>query len=381
MPSDGVSLAVSASLDNDTLKDLLKTTLENYPWDGKFATLLKYHDYPICNMWFRDGNITLDGGTAIVRNVQLTENGSARFTQPYETASPAQADVQGRLRANWVYVAGDFSISREEMLINRSKPEKLIDLAKTKRLAAIMDIANLLEAWAWKAPSSSTDELHPMGIPYCLVPITGAQVTAGTATHQGTYLSGFSDCYGIDPAQTTPDASRWLSYNDVWTNSAGDIADGDVTKIGRMLRRLGFRTPQVANVPDEGPDKLRLYATETIIESLEDRARKNNDSLAADVAKYSWIKSGNSGPLLAGRPVEWAEYLDGDTDYYTKPLVAVNHSFFQPFVMSGNWFRETGPLNDRTQHNVFTTFEDLQFNFVCTNRQRAGGVISYVAAA
>jgi len=48
--------------------------------------------------------------------------------------------------------------------------------------------------------------------------------------------------------------------------------------------------------------------------------------------------------------------------------------------MEGDNFRETGPMNSRELHDVFTTHVDLQFNFICINRQKGGGVISYVAA-
>ncbi|MFH0982773.1 MAG: hypothetical protein V2A79_14715 [Planctomycetota bacterium] len=374
----GVDLSVTASLGNSTLRDLLRTTQENLPWDGKFETLLKYNDYMVVNQWFRQDKVMFDGGTAIVRNVQLTENGTARMTQPYEPAAPATADVQGRLRANWVQATADYSVSRQEMLRNRGKA-KLIDLVKSKRIACMADLANLLEEQAWAAPSSSSDTLNAFGIPYFLVPITGAQVTAATHGHQGTYLSGFSDCFGIDPAQTSPDASRWKSYNDVWTTTDGSIAAADVIKMTRMLRRLRFTSPYIAGLEAGTDRKTRLYAVETVVESLEQRARQNNDSLGADVGMFAGIKSSAGGPLVSGIPVEtlWVEV----STYYAYPLIAINHDYCYPFVMEGDFFRETPDVNDRSQHDVFTTFEDIQFNFVCINRQRAGGVISYVAAA
>jgi hypothetical protein len=159
----------------------------------------------------------------------------------------------------------------------------------------------------------------------------------------------------------------------VWSNDDGNIEDADITKITRMLRRLHFKSPMFVKDSTEGGYKnLRLYTTEAIIEALEDRARKNNDNLAGDVAKYA------GATVIKNLPVQWVEYLDADT---SNPLYAINHDYFFPFVMEGDFFRETGPMNDRTQKDVFTTFVDLEFNYLCTNRQRAGGMISHVAAA
>jgi len=208
-----------------------------------------------------------------------------------------------------------------------------------------------------------------LGIPYWFVPITGAQVTAATYGHQGVHATGFSDCAGISASTYT----RWKSYNDVWDTTDGTITDTSITKVTRMLRRLHFESPMFVTDVDKGSYRdLRLYGTETTIEALEDRARKNNDNLGNDVGRFA------NATVIKNIPVIWAEELGANTSY---PLYAVNHEYFYPFVMEGDNFRETGPMNSRELHDVFTTHVDLQFNFVCVNRQRGGGVISYVAAA
>lgn len=362
----GVDFRDTASLQNGVLKDLLHTTQAKTKWDGQFEVLQKYHLYPVINQWFAKDKMMIDGGTSIVRNVQLTEGGRAHFTRPYTPESPAVVDVQGRMRANWTQLVNDYSISRQEMLRNRSEP-KLIDLVKTKRIECLMSIANILEETAWASPADSNDDLPPMGIPYWLVPVTAAQIAAGTYGHAGGNPSGFSDCGGIDASAAAN--SRWRSYVDYWTNDDGDLTDDDIIKITRMLRRLHFEPPSiVTDLNMKGLVNLRLYTTEAILEALEDRARKNNDALGADVAKFA------GATVIKGIPVSWNEIIDADTG---NPLYAVNHDFFQPFVMEGDYFRETEAMNSREQHDVFTTFVDLQFNYICTNRQRAGGQIAY----
>ena len=374
-----VDFTDSRDLENDTLRDLLKTTMANKPWDGKFETLQKYHDYPICNNWFTKDKVTFDGGTRIERAVQVTESGTAHFTDAYAVESPAVADLQARIAVEWTQLTDNYSISRTEMSRNRGRA-KLIDLVKTKRISAMENIANKLEERAWVSPTSSTDKLNPQGIPMWITPI----VTSLTYGHVGSlpYYSGgaaATSCGGIVPTVTDPDSSRWKNYADRWAAAAsfdGTITEDDITKVARMLRRLRFRTPTFAKDLDNGSYKnLRLYCGEELIEAFENRARANNDSLGADVAKYA------GRTLVKGFPLIWAEQLDYSRGTNTTyPFYAINHAYFKPFVMEGDWFRETGPMNDRAQKDVFTTFVDLQFNFVCINRQRGGGIISAVVA-
>lgn len=371
--ADGVSFADPRSLQNSILKDLLKVTLANHPWDGKFEVLQKYHDYPICNMWFQKDKVVFDGGTSIVRNVQVTESGNAKFTQPYAIDEPSVADVQAQLRVNWIYAQTDYSISREEMLMNRGR-SKLIDLVKSKRIDALTDLANILEERAWTSPTDSSDKTHPFGIPAWITPIKTGQKYGHVGANP--YYSGgtqMADCGGIDASSST--YSRWRNYADRWQAAdsfASVITDKDITKIARMLRRLRFNPPQFVKDVDKGSyNNLRVYTGEEVMESLEERARNNNDQLGSDVARYA------GGTVIKNIPISWMEQLDY-ANASTYPLYAVNHEYFRPFIMDGNFFREGEPMNTRQQHDVFTTFVDLQFNFMCTNRQRAGGIISAV---
>lgn len=377
MATDGKDFTDPRSLANTALLDLLKTTTEQHPWDGKFETLQKWNLYEICNRWFAKDRITFDGGTSIIRNVQLAENGSAKFTQPYTKAEVGVVDVQARIRAEWTQATADWSISRQEMMRNRSKP-KLISLVKTRRIAAMADLANLLEEKSWVSPEDSSDVLNPLGIPMWITPI----VTGETADHNGEnplYSGGTTaaDCGGIDSSLAAN--ARWRNYNDRWSaaaDHAGSLNAADIIKITRMLRRLKFQSPTFVKDMENGAYRdMRLYTGEENLESLEERAREQNDQLGADVGRYA------GATLIKNLPVVWIQQLDKsegvDTTY---PLYALNHAYFTPFIMEGDYMRETGPMNSRDYHDVFTTFVDMQFNFICTNRQRAGGMISAVVA-
>jgi len=373
--ADGIDMRRTASLSNTTLMDILKNTQDVEPYDGSFETLQNLHDYEICNRWMAKDKITFDGGTSIVRHVQVTESGAAQWVVPYQTTEPSVTDVQARIRANWCYIQTDYSIAREEMLVNRSRP-KLIDLMKSRRLAAMMDLAELLELWVWRSPTNSSDALHPFGVPMYITPI----ITAQTYGHVGCNplyndTSAVADCAGIDSSLSA--YSRWRNYADRWNladSFEGVIEDEDIIKITRMLRRLHFKSPTFVTDIDNGSYKnLRLYTGEEVIESLEERARKQNDQLGSDVARYA------GATIIKNLPVIWIERLDY-ANSSTYPFYALNHTYFKPFVMEGNWLRENEPIRSKGQHNVFTTFVDAQMNIICTNRQRAGGIISAVVA-
>jgi len=360
----------AGGVSNEALLDLLKTTQKNLPWDGSFEVLLKHQTYEVINRWFAVDRVEYEGGTSVQRNVQIGESGNAEFVRLYQPTDPNVSDVQAQIDVPWRQVQTHYSIDRRELLRNRGAAG-YIKLVKSRRVDAMMDLANLLEERAWQAPPSAADDLYPCGIPYWVVPITGAQVTAGTNGLQGANPSGFSDCGGIDASDDT--YSRWRSYNDVWDAADGSISDDDVLKLHTMFRRLRFVSPiTVSDVDQPAFRNLRCYANDTTLGSLEGYARDHHDNLGADVGRFA------GATVFKNVPIIYVDYLDADT---SNPFYMINHSYFRPFVLGGDYFRETGPMNDRRQHDVFSTFVDLSFNFICTNRQRAGGVISYVAAA
>lgn len=375
----GVDFTDNRSLGNTNLRDLLRLTQANLEFGGKIEVLQKYHEYPVCSLWFTDDKIEFDSGTSIERNVQVTESGTAHYTSAYTPESPSVTDLTGKLRVEWCKMIDDYSIERSEMLKNRSKP-LLKKLVNSRRTSSMENIANLLEESAWVSPNDSSDKLRPYGIPMWITPI----VTGLKYGHVGN-LPYFADgnaatsCGGIVPNTSDPDSSRWKNYADRWAAAASydaTLTRADITKITRMIRRLKWRSPTfVKDIDNTSYRQMRLYTGEENIEAMADYARGQNDQLGRDIGRYS------NSVMINNFPVVWVELLDYkqgvDTTY---PLYAINHKYFKPFVMKGDWFRETPDMNSVALHDVFTTFIDLQFNFICTNRQRAGGIISAVVA-
>jgi len=185
--------------------------------------------------------------------------------------------------------------------------------------------------------------------------------------NHGTFSSGPA---GIDASSDT--YSRWRNYNDTWDNSAGSITEDSITRMGTMFRHLDFSAPKYMSEIDQPPFKrLRLCACETILASAEKRARMQNDSIGADLGRYQ------GATVYKGHPFRWVEYLDNDSTY---PLYMLNLEYWQMRVFEQKYFREDVPQRDVKQPDVFTTWIDLAYALVNTNRQLGGGVITYVAA-
>jgi hypothetical protein len=362
-----------AALTDTAVRDLLKATQENLPLDGGFEVLQGAREFEVTDRWFAPENIVETGGTSISRRIHLGEDGSAKFVALYEGQNPTVVDRLARINAPWRYLYGNYTVERHEILQNRSS-ERIVDIVKDRRVTAKLSIAEKLEQAAWSAPASSSDRRSPFGIPYWCVPIESDE----SAGFNGTHETHQSNCGGIDA--TDDRYARWRNYNDRWMTESGalDLTDDDVSKVVRAMRRMHFRPPQFVTDIQNGPyANRRLYACEEVLEGFEELARASEDDIGPDVARYA------GATLINNVPIVWVEQLDDATwqsTYAARPMYIVDHARFRPFVLEGDRFRESDPINDRSQPHAFTTFISLTFNFLCLNRRMGAGVISQVAA-
>jgi hypothetical protein len=300
----------------------------------------------------------------------VDDSGAAKHVHPGEVTSPTVANTMRTIMVPWKSASTDWGMTDAEYYENRGQSTKIYDLVKTRKSASMESMAETLENAFWADPDASNERI-PYGIQYYLPPITGAQVTAGTGSgaHQGVHATGFSDCMGLSASTY----SRWQSYNATWDTSDGSVTEEGVRRIAKMLRRLNWKAPRIVNDMDDTQMSMMMFAEETVYENLCARARVQNDQLGADVAMYY------NEPLVKGTPVQWVEQLDDTSLSY--PLYAINTRFLYVTVLSGLDFKEFPVQRDTTQHDVPTSFIDVRYNYRTTNRQRLGGVISYVAAS
>lgn len=366
---------MSTGISNADLIDLQRTTLENLP-NMDFEVALSQQEYPAINKWFTTDKIQEESGTSIVRNIMLDNTGNARHVRLYQKSSINVADVQRRITAPWVQIEGQYSYERREALRNR-KPAMYIKLLESRRVDAMLAMADLLEQRAWRSPENVNDDVNPRGLPYYLsklIPTNGTNFVAATDAPGGfsgrrvVYADGtvaIADKAGLDPTAQ----ARWRNYADTKTG----IDAGFVKKLARAFYATKFVSPMLASDLKKGAAaNFRIYMGLEDLTEYDDLVRKANDNLGADVAKFHGITAFNRVPIL------WSPQLDADTD---RPVYGVNHAKFFPICQSGDWMRESDPMIDTELHNVITTFVDGSYQYFCTNVREAGFVIHNVLTA
>lgn len=357
---------MSVGISNSDLIDLQRTTLQNLP-DLEFEVALTNQTYETVNRWFKGDKKQVESGTFIERNIMLDTTGNAKHVRLFQKTPINVADAQNKLTAPWVQVQTHYSIERREALRNRA-PSRYIDLLKGRRIDATVDLANLLEQRAWQTPNNQNDDLNPRGVPYWVV-------KAPTGTTQIGGFVGQTIRFG-DASTSTVRAGldSSLSTNAKWRNWAFtyDAVNADFLKrLRKAFHATSFQTPSNAGDLEKTNGDFRLYMGLDLLTEFEDLATKQNDNLGSDLGKYFGTVT------FKGCPVIYQNQLDGDVD---APVYALNHKKFYPFVMDGDWMRESDPMMDVEQHNVMTTYIDGSYQFICLN-VREGGFVGHKVTA
>jgi hypothetical protein len=358
---------MSNGISNASLLDLQATTLKNLP-NMEFEVVLNLQSYPVLDRWFRGNKKQIESGTSIERNIMLDTSGNAQHVRLYQKTPINVGEVQTKLTAPWVQAQTHYSIERREALRNRS-PARYIDLLKSRRIDATLDLAKLLEARAWSTPNTSSDDLNPRGLPYWI-----SMTDSGSAS-TGDFI-GKTIRYGDDTTSTTKagiDAST--SANAMWRNWAGvysSINAAFVTQLREAFHALDFKSPITVADLQKGPaSNFKIYMGRANLCAYEDLTAGKNEgqNYGNDLAKFY----GNT----VFRRVE-VVHTPSLNDVTYAPIYGVNHSKFYPVVLDGDWMREGEPMADVEQHNVFTTFLDCSYQYFCTN-VREGGFVLHTA--
>lgn len=365
-----------AGISNADLIDLTRTTLENLP-DMEFETALNQANYPAINEWFQSDKVQEDGGTSIVRNIMLDNSGNARHVRLYQRSSINVADVQTKITAPWVQIEGQWSIERREVLRNRGRA-KFIDLVQSRRMDAMLAMADLLEQRAWLSPQNTSDDLNPRGITFYLskiIPPNGTGYDSAIDITTGGFVGrrvlfndatqSITDKAGINP--TTQ--AKWRNYAAQKTGINSDF----IKSMSRAFYATKFVPPMTVKELKSGPaSKYRIYMGLDDLTEYGDLARKANENLGADLDKFHGVLAFNRVPIL------YAPNIDTDA---SRPVYGVNHSKFYPIVLEGDWMREDEPDRDPELHNVTTTFVDGSYQYFNTNVRESGFVIHNLLAA
>ena len=348
--------------------DLGHLTLNSFKRD-EFEYVLTHHGYPICNRLFSGRDVDIQTGKLITRSIVLGSTGNADHVKLFESDEQNITNITEEIQVPWKHAKSSFSWELREIMVQNG-PEGYISLMKVRNTNMYAELADEIELRGWLSPDSSTDKDNPFGIPYWLV--TGAAAEEGFHGDNPRYADGNEITAGAGNIDTD-DFSGWKNYY----SDYDEVNDDFLKRLSRAFRKTKFKSPTMVDSKTGTINSpFTLHSNDSVIGDLEDLALKSDDRVGADLGKYA-------GAVVFKRiPIEYVDNLDTDATGYDEnchginPIYGVNWNYFEPVILKGDNFRRNKPINDREQHNVMTVFVDLTWNIVCTNRRKAGFVIS-----
>jgi hypothetical protein len=332
------------SLQASQINDLVTTTLrdlERLKW-ADIATDLQNHVF--MNEILDEQKVKFESGYGHQFNLRVANNGQARHTGLFGTDNVNVADVMITGTVGWVHATTDYAIERREIAMNRD-PAKIVDLIKTRRVAALADLAEELEPKGWANPTSGSDD--PFGVAHWIVKNATEGFNGGAPSGYTAGAAGIS-------STTYP---RWKNWSAQYVaRTKADL----ITKWRKALTKTNFKPPIEHPSSARGKNRYAQYTNYDVIADIETLAENQNQNLQNDLAS-------KDGMVTVRRiPVTWAPYLDADT---SDPIYGVNWAWFYPIFLKGEYMNETPMQQAPSQHTVSKVHIDLSYNYVCKNRR------------
>ncbi len=339
-----------ATLQATEIADLVTTTL-NELGELKFTDIMSdYQNTIFLKRIAKKNKMTFDAGPEVQWNLITDTNGSARGVGLYYTAIVNPTNVMTTGKMPWRHTTWNWGIERREIAMNRT-PRKIVDLTKTRRIAAFGDAVKYFERRGWRCPAvTNEDDFH--GIPYWIVKSNTAVSTNNG--FNGLVPSGYTLVGNINPS-TQP---RWANYAAQYTLVA---KDDFVAKLWRAMTWTDFK-PLVDDIPTYNlGDDYGLYTTYALIASLKQILESQNDNLGSD------IDSMEGKVMMRRTPFTWVRELEDDT---TNPVYGINWGVLHSMGLRGEWMHETPIPIMPNQPTVSATHTDCSHNLYCTDRRR-----------
>lgn len=329
-------------------------------------------DYEMMSHWLKDDKIVFNDGIAIRKNLLTQLSGAASHTGMTDTDDVDIPDLMDDLIVPWRHAQTKWGYHYQtDILMNQGK-SRINDTVKPRRQAAMIDLAEELEAKAWQVPNLS-DKLNPYGLPYWVV-FGGA--TAGFTGGLPTGPDGV--VHPTIAGVNLTESPKFRNYSAQYvTVSKADL----LKKMRTALRLTNFKSPVTKDEMStpRGNDR-RYYCNEATCSEFEDIGEAQNENLGRDLAPYG----AGAGPGRGGvqdvdgtltfkkNPIVYVPQLDDAAVFTaaTAPIYQVDHGVFYPVCLKGDYLRETGPVVAPNQHNMYRVFLDLTYNILCVNRRR-----------
>lgn len=358
----------------DELAGLVAFTHTKYPrqeltvtWDD--------HNWEAARI-FNKESIKKQGGTTISGRAILSPTGNARYVGFYEIDELAQGETVHSFTMPWGRLTTNWSWDELEILQNKSNPEGFIDLAKSKEMQAMWDLAQLLEDALWQAPTSATDDKYPRGVPYYIRMLDSDATDGGDFSGQTIrFRNGTTSttCAGIDASTNT----TWKNWADTYTAVNNDL----VNKLRKAFVYSNFNAPLGAmQFEVRKAAKRRVYTGFSNKIAMFDYLDAKDDVHTTKDAFGRMVVTEGTDMLINGHDVMAIDSLEGATDVVTgdttDPWYCIDFAHFTPICYAGYWMNVRGPVHGGTkQHTVWTMFKDGAHNIWVDSPRSAGFVI------
>ena len=337
-----------ATVTVEDLADLTALTLPDLD-KGKFTDMSgdTQEFYALPNILKKD-KAEFKTGDSISVNAMFDDNGQARMVDMNATDTYGINDVMGTGTAPWRHATWNWAIDRRESAINSGDAEQIVKLINTRRYAAYVSAAKLLESQFWGKPATSADETSLWGIDMYIVKNASTGFNGGNP-------SGFTAGEIYDSTVRT----RWKNYTAQMT--ALSSADG-VTLMRRAAALTQFKSPIDAAEVRNGKLRRAIYTNLDNILIFGDIARNQNENLGNDVAE----KDGQA--TFHRLPIYHVPQLNSDSQ---DSIYGVDWSTFNPVFLKGEYIKESKPYPLLgIQHTKVVVDVDMTMNFVCYDRRR-----------
>lgn len=330
----------------DTIQDIIVSTQSNLGKAEFSDNASTYQEYVLVDRLIRPEHKIYSGGKDLRRNALMKTGGSAENVGLYGTSQVTQRQGLKYAITPWFNTTANYAIDRREITAN-SGAEEIVDLVTARRAMATIDMVEKLEINGWNAPTSSSDDLTPRGIPYWIVKNASEGFNGGNP-------SGFSDCGGID-------SSAFSGWNNYTAQYATANHDDMVRKLRKAYTLTGFVSPASANIPAPIARRFLLAANYTVVSAMEEIGEQQNDQLGNDIASMDGVV------MFRKQPVIWVSYLDSDT---SNPIYGLDLNTWKLGFLQGEYMREETFKPDQDQHTVYVTHLDNTYGFICDCRRR-----------
>ena len=258
----------------DAVNDIIKAGLAHFERMKWTMIATDLQEYVMLPMLLKKEKVQIESGHSITWDVQHTTGGAARWVGLGEEDTVNIVDTLVQATIQWRHVTTNYAFVRQEVKMNNS-PARIVNLIKTRRTAALIDLAETLESKLWSKPTDSTNTTDPFGVTYWVV-------KNATTGFNGGNPSGFSSGAGGLSTSTYP---NWANYTANYTNSTKDDL---VTKWRAAATKTKFKSPVDFPELKRGGDRYGYYMNYDTIAAIETIGEQQNENLGRDIASIWW---------------------------------------------------------------------------------------------